>query len=79
MVVNKLTANKRGQVIVEYLLIMVIVVASAAFLTKALVGRSDSGSGQGLVIKSWNRIITGIGNDLADCPKQTDMGSPNCP
>lgn len=70
--------NIRGQVIVEYLLIMVLMVAIAATLTKKLVGRGDDDN-QGLIVKSWSRMIKAIGNDLPDCPKQQDLGTPNCP
>lgn len=71
--------NKRGQVIVEYLLIMVLMVAIAATLTKKLVGRGDDDSSQGVIVKSWSRMIKVIGNDLPDCPKQQDFNTPNCP
>lgn len=70
--------NRRGQVIVEYLLIMVLVVAIAAMLTKKLVGRGDDDN-QGVIVRSWSRMIKAIGNDLPDCPKQTTFNTPNCP
>lgn len=70
--------NKRGQVIVEYLLIMVLMVAIAATLTKKLVGRGDDDN-QGVIVKSWGRMIKAIGNDLPDCAKQTSYNTPNCP
>lgn len=71
--------NKRGQVIIEYLLIMVLMVAIASTLTKKLVGRSDNSQDQGMIIRSWSRIIKAIGNDLPDCAKQTNFNTPNCP
>ncbi len=67
-----------GQIIIEYILLMALVVSLAAALTKGLVGRADSGSGQGVIIKTWNSIIKAIGNDLPDCPNQTDYSKPNC-
>lgn len=70
--------NTRGQVIVEYLLIMVLMVAIAATLTKKLVGRGDDDN-QGVIVKSWSRLIKTIGNDLPDCAKQQSFGTPNCP
>lgn len=70
--------NRRGQVIVEYLLIMVLVVAIAAMLTKRLVGRGDD-ENQGVIVRSWSRMIKAIGNDLPDCPKQTTFNTANCP
>lgn len=71
--------NTRGQVVVEYLLIMVLMVAIAAGLTKKLVGRGDDDASQGMIIKSWARMIKVIGNDLPDCPKQQNFNTPNCP
>ena len=70
-------ANRKGQVIVEYLLLMVLVVALSTMLTKVLVGRSDSNSG--LIIKAWASMIKQIGNDIPDCPNQTDFSTANCP
>ncbi len=70
--------NRRGQVIVEYLLIMVLVVAIAAMLTKKLVGRGED-ENQGVIVRSWSRIIKAVGNDLPDCPKQTSFNTANCP
>lgn len=70
--------NSSGQILVEYLLLMVIAVACATLLIKALVGRGDD-SNRGMVIKQWDRIIHVIGNDLPDCEKQTDFGTANCP
>ena len=67
-----------GQIIIEYILLMAVVVSIAAALTKGLVGRADSGSGQGAIIKTWNSIIKAIGNDLPDCPNQTDFTKSNC-
>ncbi|WP_409479621.1 hypothetical protein [Pseudobdellovibrio sp. HCB154] len=71
--------NIRGQVVVEYLLIMVLMVAIAAGLTKKLVGRGDDDSSQGMIIQSWSRMIKVIGNDLPDCAKQQNFNTPNCP
>lgn len=71
--------NKRGQVVVEYLLIMVLMVAIAATLTKQLVGRGDDEDKQGHIVRGWSKIIKAIGNDLPDCAKQQNYSTPNCP
>jgi hypothetical protein len=68
--------NKSGQILVEYLLLMVIAIACATLLTKKLISRGDD---QGIVIKQWNNIIKIIGNDIPDCAKQVDFKNPNCP
>jgi hypothetical protein len=52
-----------GQIVLEYILILVIAVATAIFLTRALVGRGDS---QGIVIQAWGRLNQMIGADIGD-------------
>lgn len=71
--------KQSGQVVIEYLLITALVVAIAATLTKTLVGRGADESKQGLIVKAWSRMLRVIGNDIPDCPKQTDFSKPNCP
>ncbi len=71
--------NQAGQILVEYLLLMVIAVACATLLVKGLVGRGAEGSGRGIIVQQWDRILHIIGNDLPDCSKQTNFGTPNCP
>jgi len=68
--------NHRGQVLIEYILLLVVVVSCASILIKALVSR-ETGK-QGMVIRAWDGIIHAIGNDLPDC-KQTTYNTPNCP
>lgn len=68
--------NNKGQILVEYLLLMVIAVGCATILTKALISR---GANEGHIIKMWNKAIVIIGNDIPDCAKQTDFSKPNCP
>lgn len=69
--------NNKGQILVEYLLLMVIVIGCATLLTKSLVNRSDSNPG--MIIKVWDGIIKNIANDLPDCENQVDFSIPNCP
>jgi hypothetical protein len=76
---HKLLNNQAGQILVEYLLLLVIAVGCATLLIKGLVGRGDAGTNQGMIVKQWDRILHIIGNDLPDCAKQTSFNSPNCP
>ena len=57
--------NNKGQILVEYLLLMVIAVGCATLLTKSLIGRGDSN--QGMIIKAWDGILKNIANDIPDC------------
>lgn len=72
-------SNNRGQILVEYMLLLLIAVAAATILTSQLVGKRTSEEDSGILIKSWNKIIRSIGNDLPDCPKQQNYNNPNCP
>lgn len=63
----KFRKTKAGQVLVEYLLLMVIAIGISAFLTKKLVSRNNAE--KGLIVDAWNRILVGIGRDVPDCEK----------
>lgn len=56
--------NRRGQVVVEYVLLLVIAVAVAALITKELVRRDPDSPG--VLIKKWDDILKEIGSDLPD-------------
>jgi uncharacterized protein (UPF0333 family) len=59
--------SKKGQVLVEYLLLMVIAVGISAFLTKKLIQRDPAQPG--LITGAWNKILINIGKDVPDCKK----------
>jgi hypothetical protein len=69
--------NKRGQILVEYMLLMTIAIGFATFLTKSLIHRSDADTG--MIIKAWDGILRKISNDLPDCHNQQSYSTPNCP
>ena len=71
--------NRSGQILVEYILLLLIAVSCATILTTALVGRRGSEDESGILIKNWNKIIRIIGNDLPDCSLQTNFETANCP
>jgi hypothetical protein len=73
----KSLSNQRGQILVEYLLLMVIAVGCATLLTKQLVNRNEDNPG--IIIKAWNGIISTISKDLPDCSKQNNFVQSNCP
>ena len=72
-----LSKNNRGQVLVEYLLLMVIAIGCVTIMTKALISRSDDSPG--MIIKAWDGILKTISNDLPDCSKQQSFAQPECP
>lgn len=73
---SRFSLSEKGQVLIEYMLLMVIVISCATILMKGLVSR-ETGR-QGAVIRVWDNIIRIIGNDLPDC-RQNNFGTPNCP
>ncbi|MCB9025517.1 MAG: hypothetical protein H6625_04300 [Bdellovibrionaceae bacterium] len=50
-----------GQIVVEYILLLIIAVGLALILTRALVSRSPDSPG--LLISKWYKIINFIGSD----------------
>jgi hypothetical protein len=62
--------GERGQIIVEYVLLLVIVVGVAAILTRSIVSRSPDSPG--FVVQLWGEILTTIGEDRPDDPRLPD-------
>jgi uncharacterized protein (UPF0333 family) len=56
--------NSRGQILVEYILLMVIVVSVALLITSFMVSRNSDRPG--FLISKWYQIIQTIGEDPAD-------------
>lgn len=75
----KFKSSHSGQIIVEYMLLLLIAVVLATILVSKLVGKRGDRDNAGALIKSWDGIIQSIGNDLPDCPTQSDFKKPNCP
>lgn len=55
---------QRGQIVLEYILLLVISVGVATLLTKSLVSRNPASPG--ILTGAWNNINTVIGNDIID-------------
>ncbi|MBY0554015.1 hypothetical protein K2P97_05780 [bacterium] len=66
---KSLYKSQKGQILVEYLLLMVIAIGCATFLTKQLVGRNENSPG--MLIKAWDSLIKNIANDIPDCAEPT--------
>jgi len=56
--------SQSGQIIVEYVILLVIVVSASALLTRELVSRNPGSPG--VLIQKWQSIITTIGEDFPD-------------
>jgi uncharacterized protein (UPF0333 family) len=53
--------NQKGQIVVEYILLLVVAVAIAAFITSTMVSRDPNSPG--FLVVQWMNIITAIGAD----------------
>lgn len=58
--------NQTGQILVEYVLLLVIGVALAALITSTMVSRNPDSPG--FLISKWSQIIQTIGQDEPDVP-----------
>jgi hypothetical protein len=74
---KSLFLNNKGQVLVEYMLLLLISVSFATLLVSKLISRKD-GDGQGIIIQSWSKMLQTLGNDLPDCSKQKEFNSAKC-
>ncbi len=61
---NGTRLGERGQVVVEYVLLLITSVIVAMLITRLMVGR-DPGN-PGFVISAWQAIIDEVGRDFAD-------------
>lgn len=57
--------GQKGQIVVEYVLLLIVAVALGATIVSLMVGRSNP-ENPGFVIQAWQRMIGTVGNDLAD-------------
>ncbi len=59
-----LKSNQKGQIVVEYVLLLLVVVAIAAGIVKTVASRDPSDPG--FLIDAWDRMLNTIGSDLSD-------------
>ncbi len=57
-------SNKKGQIVVEYVLILLVTVVLGAVIVKMMVDRSGDGDEIGFIIDYWNRLINVIASDV---------------
>ena len=69
---KKMLSNQSGQIILEYVLLLVIGVAVAATLTTLLVSRNPDS--MGMIVMKWTQITQAIGSDTADDLASTTTG-----
>jgi hypothetical protein len=59
--------GRRGQVVLEYILLLIISVTMAFIITRMMVGRDEGNSG--FVIVTWQNLLTEIGQDRPDATR----------
>ena len=59
--------NKRGQIVVEYVLLLVVAVSISAVLVSRLVSRNPDDPG--ILVSKWHAILKVIGDDVPDKQK----------
>jgi hypothetical protein len=59
----KNTKNNKGQIFVEYILLLLVAISTAALINRALTKDSDDPNDAGVLRKQWYRILTVIAND----------------
>lgn len=59
-----LLKNKQGQVIVEYVLLLMIAVSIAALVVKQLGSRSPDEPG--LIVLKWQQVLQAVAKDIPD-------------
>lgn len=59
--------GENGQIVIEYVLLLVVAVTLATLITRMMVGREQGN--EGFVIRAWQTLITQIGADHADGPE----------
>lgn len=59
-------SNQKGQIILEYILLLMIGVMVGSILVKKLTAISDDPENRGVIINRWLKIWDSIGKDLPD-------------
>lgn len=67
---NLILRREHGQIVVEYVLLLVVGVSIAALITTTMVSRSPESPG--FLVRKWLEIIQFIGEDTSDDLKPAD-------
>lgn len=58
--------NQKGQILIEYILLLILVLGVAKILMDGLIKRDQDPDAQGIVIKAWVKASQTIAQDAAD-------------
>ena len=56
--------GQKGQIVLEYVLILTVTVALASFIVSSMVKRSENADERGFIINSWVKLIDVIASDV---------------
>lgn len=59
--------NQKGQIVVEYVLLLVVAVSISALLVSELVSRNPEDPG--ILVSKWHAILKVVGDDVPDKKK----------
>ena len=62
--------HSSGQIVIEYVLLLVIAVALATLIVGQMVGRGDDANDSGFMLRVWQSINRTIGDDYPDHPAE---------
>lgn len=66
MKVENSNLNQKGQLIIEYVLLLTVVTVLATAIIRLLIGQGATPGEQGLIVQKWSSIVNAISADLID-------------
>lgn len=71
---KRIVSNRRGQILVEYMLLLVVAATIAAIIVKGLANRDPND--RGFIVQRWLEVQQEIGGDLIDKCAGNDCNTP---
>lgn len=62
----KSKTDEKGQLIIEYVLLLTMVTVLAGTLISGMIGQSDDPASQGLIVRKWSQVVQAIASDVID-------------
>jgi hypothetical protein len=61
---RQILGQNKGQLVVEYILLVVVVALAAVLISRSMVGRDPDNPG--IIITKWTQLLQMVGADLGD-------------
>lgn len=62
----KKLSDQKGQLIIEYVLLLSVVTVLAGVFIGQMIGKSDDPASQGLIVRKWSQVVQAIASDVID-------------